>query len=471
MNLINKKKKNIILGILLIISVWVIGITKLNLVNFFNKICTIVQQNNLYINNNINYLDFSSRSQIGFQDAATSLMHGIINLHHHIFFFITIIVIFVFVIFYKTYDFSVWKFDSNNGLNYTKTGILNNYNTSKNLINKLNISSHLNVTHGTILEVVWTILPSFVLLFIVGPSFTLLYAIDAVADPDCTVKVIGHQWYWSYEYSDELEYGEELDKDGNTRVGVLVENGQNSNVALPPKSERISAPCLDWTINYWWFNKDLKSIMAPNGSSVAILDWNYDSYMTPTNDLKEGELRLLEVDNPLYLPVGHNVRLHITSDDVLHAFAVPSLGVKVDAVPGRLNVAYVNVLRKGIFFGQCSELCGVNHGYMPIKIVVLDMEKWVDLVIWGSAENDGLIEFKNAELGENDEILSWVLKVWTLYLQDPCYEDNTSVDFAKSSAIKNNGYEVFPLNWDWLIIAQAWYDHLKPNAFMPGVWV
>jgi heme/copper-type cytochrome/quinol oxidase subunit 2 len=129
------------------------------------------------------------------------------------------------------------------------------------------------------------------------------------------------------------------------------------------------------------FNSNLienKKVMAEN---------IFDSYMIPTTNLLTGELRLLEVDNPLYLPVYSKIRLDITSDDVLHAFAVPSLGVKIDAVPGRLNVAYLDIIREGIYFGQCSELCGVNHGYMPIKIIVVDVKDFVEYIFLSSTEN------------------------------------------------------------------------------------
>ena len=116
-------------------------------------------------------------------------------------------------------------------------------------------------------------------------------------------------------------------------------------------------------------------------------EYIFDSYMKATPDLLPGELRLLEVDNPLFLPVYSKIRLDITSDDVLHAFAVPSLGVKVDAVPGRLNVAYLDIIREGIYFGQCSELCGVNHGYMPIKVVVVDVKFFVEYQLINGSEN------------------------------------------------------------------------------------
>jgi heme/copper-type cytochrome/quinol oxidase subunit 2 len=106
----------------------------------------------------------------------------------------------------------------------------------------------------------------------------------------------------------------------------------------------------------------------------AVFDVSVDSYMVSLTDLKFGELRLLEVDNPLYLPAHTKVRLDITASDVIHSFAVPSLGVKVDAIPGRINVAYLEIIRCGIYFGQCSELCGVNHGFMPLKVIVTDSD-------------------------------------------------------------------------------------------------
>jgi heme/copper-type cytochrome/quinol oxidase subunit 2 len=100
----------------------------------------------------------------------------------------------------------------------------------------------------------------------------------------------------------------------------------------------------------------------------------YDSYMLAFDDLSFGDLRLLEVDNPLFLPVNYIIRLDITGADVIHSFAVPSLGIKLDAIPGRINVAYLEILRSGVYFGQCSELCGVNHGFMPIKIIATDSD-------------------------------------------------------------------------------------------------
>jgi cytochrome c oxidase subunit 2 len=170
----------------------------------------------------------------------------------------------------------------------------------------------------TIIEVVWTIVPAIILLIMAIPSITFLFrfiepSTSFIEQLGCmTVKIIGHQWYWTYEY-------------------ILPSQTENGNVAYITKE--------------------------------------FDSYMIPEEMLQPGDLRLLEVDNALHLPVGMPIRLLITSTDVIHSWAVPSLGVKVDAVPGRLNEIYIFIFRKGEFYGQCSELCGVNHGFMPIKVV------------------------------------------------------------------------------------------------------
>ena len=320
------------------------------LIDYLNVFIVLKLMN--FLLNNITYLDYATRWQIGFQDSATSIMQGIINLHHHIFFFIIMVIIFVFYIFYRTYDLSVWNFkntyESNNF--YGKMNKDNNdYSFQKQLLKKLNLSFNINVNHGTILEIVWTIIPSLILLMIVGPSFTLLYAMDAASDPDYSIKVIGHQWYWTYEYSDHY---------------IINDNNEGSDMYNE-----------FFNINN---DKQVKKVMA---------EYIFDSYMKATDDLEEGELRLLEVDNPLYLPVYIKIRLDITSDDVLHAFAVPSLGVKIDAVPGRLNVVYLDIIREGIYFGQCSELCGVNHGFMPIKVIVVDVKDFVEYIFVNSNES------------------------------------------------------------------------------------
>lgn len=284
---------------------------------------------------NIFYLDFPISGQIGFQDAGTAIMQGIINLHHHIFCLIIMVLIFVGLIFFETYQFSYWKKVTplvvlGNGQEQNKIKLSNTIY----FIKKLKTSYNLNVSHGVLLEIIWTIIPSLILLAIVGPSFALLYAMDAFVDPSITVKVLAHQWYWSYEYSD-------------------------------------------------FFQKPIYNEINNNKYYVN-LNYNFDSYMVATSDLKKGDLRLLEVDNALYLPTYSRLRLDVTSDDVMHSFAVPSLGIKIDAIPGRLNIAYAEILREGIYFGQCSELCGVNHGFMPIKVVAVNYSNYINYIILNS---------------------------------------------------------------------------------------
>nr|ANG60799.1 cytochrome c oxidase subunit II [Desmophyllum dianthus]UUF92236.1 cytochrome c oxidase subunit II [Desmophyllum pertusum] len=175
-----------------------------------------------------------------------------------------------------------------------------------------------NLVDGTFLEIVWTIIPAVILIFIALPSLKLLYLMDEIISPALTIKVIGHQWYWSYEYSDY------------------------------------------------------------EGETLA-----FDSYMVPSSDLISGKNRLLEVDQKLVVPIGTHIRFLVTGADVLHSFAVPSLGLKVDAVPGRLNQTGVFIKRPGVFFGQCSEICGANHSFMPIVIEGVGLNEYIQhLSFW-----------------------------------------------------------------------------------------
>nr|AAN15002.1 cytochrome oxidase subunit II [Liriomyza sativae]AAN15005.1 cytochrome oxidase subunit II [Liriomyza sativae] len=156
--------------------------------------------------------------------------------------------------------------------------------------------------HGQMIEMIWTVLPAIILLFIAFPSLRLLYLLDEINEPSITLKAMGHQWYWSYEYSD--------------------------------------------------FNNNME----------------FDSYMIPTNELKEDEFRLLDVDNRVVLPMNTQIRILVTAADVLHSWTVPALGVKIDGTPGRLNQTNFFINRPGLFYGQCSEICGANHSFMPIVI-------------------------------------------------------------------------------------------------------
>lgn len=167
--------------------------------------------------------------------------------------------------------------------------------------------------HGQTIEIIWTVLPAIILIFIAFPSLRLLYLIDEINTPSITLKSIGHQWYWSYEYSD-------------------------------------------------------------------FLNLEFDSYIVPTNELETNGFRLLDVDNRVVLPINNQIRILVTATDVLHSWTVPSLGVKVDATPGRLNQLNFLINRPGLFFGQCSEICGANHSFMPIVIESIPINyfiKWI----------------------------------------------------------------------------------------------
>ena len=180
-------------------------------------------------------------------------------------------------------------------------------------------------THHTLVEVVWTVVPVLILVVIAIPSLRILYYSDHVESAEMTIKAVGHQWYWSYEYPDH----------GN---------------------------------------------------------FTFDSLIKPTEELAEGEPRLLATDTRVVLPVGTNIRVLITADDVLHAWAVPSFGVKRDAVPGRINETWVRIEREGVYYGQCSELCGKDHAFMPIAVEAVSKEKfqqWVSEAQSKFAKVDG----------------------------------------------------------------------------------
>lgn len=154
---------------------------------------------------------------------------------------------------------------------------------------------------GQLIEIIWTVIPAIILIFIALPSLRILYLLDEINDPSITLKTIGHQWYWSYEYSD-------------------------------------------------------------------FLNIEFDSYITPTNELPIGNFRLLDVDNRVILPINSQIRILVSAADVIHSWTVPALGVKVDGTPGRLNQTSFIINRPGLFYGQCSEICGANHSFIPIVI-------------------------------------------------------------------------------------------------------
>nr|AVC55945.1 cytochrome c oxidase subunit II [Ips sexdentatus] len=173
--------------------------------------------------------------------------------------------------------------------------------------------THRFLLEGQLIEMIWTILPALILIIIALPSLRILYILDELHSPTITIKAIGNQWYWSYEYS------------------------------------------------------DYKKI-------------EFDSYMIPSNELKNFNFRLLDVDNRLITPFNSQVRILTTSADVIHSWAIPSLGVKIDSTPGRLNQSSFFINRTGLFYGQCSEICGANHSFMPITIEAINPKCFISWV-------------------------------------------------------------------------------------------
>nr|QEH58956.1 cytochrome c oxidase subunit II [Metrocoris sp. XD-2019] len=161
------------------------------------------------------------------------------------------------------------------------------------------------------IEIIWTTIPALILILIALPSLRILYMMDETKNPTITIKAIGHQWYWKYEYS------------------------------------------------------DFKNI-------------EFESYMKPTNDMMMNEFRLLEVDNRIILPINNQIRILVTATDVLHSWTIPSLGIKIDAIPGRLNQGFMFINRPGLMYGQCSEICGANHSFMPITIESVTTKKFIE---------------------------------------------------------------------------------------------
>lgn len=229
-------------------------------------------------------------SQLGFQDAASPVIEEIIHFHDHalmIVFLISTLVLYIIVAIVTT-----------------------------NLIN-------LYILDSQGIEIVWTVLPAIILILIALPSLRILYLIDEINDPHLTVKAIGHQWYWSYEYTDYEDLG-------------------------------------------------------------------FDSYIVPTQDLSPGQFRLLETDHRIVVPIESPVRVLVTAEDVLHSWAVPAIGVKMDAVPGRLNQTAFVATRPGVYYGQCSEICGANHSFIPIVVEAVPLQHF---------ENWSSIILKDASLG------------------------------------------------------------------------
>ncbi len=296
-------------------------------------------------------------------------MEGIIELHHIIFFFLIIIISLVFWMFFRillhySYQFNYifnkeyFKIISEN-MHHRKTFkfwvsfVL--YTVKKNIITQ-------KINHNSLIEIIWVILPAVVLVFIALPSFTLLYSMDEIFNSNVVVKIIGHQWYWSYELAETTTFHINYDKPYFELINELkvpdttIEKNYFENGQCLVKDRAI------------FDDNKFKTL-----TNIPKEELTQSSYMIQTDLLTKGFLRLLETDTMLFLPFKTQIQLLITSDDVLHSWAVPSLGVKVDAVPGRLNQINIFLKRTGVFHGQCSEICGINHGFMPIKIVSLDL--------------------------------------------------------------------------------------------------
>jgi cytochrome c oxidase subunit 2 len=262
----------------------------------FKSFLYVVFAGSLVISDSLKaFCDCPEKNQLFVQDPATPMMEGMIYFHNLLMFFIVFTGVFVFyMLFYAMYTF----------------------HSERNAVPA-------QFSHNSPLEIIWTILPAIILLFIAIPSFTLLYSLDELIDPQLTVKVIGHQWYWSYEISDYI---------------------------------------------------------FREGANEKKLD--FDAYMVTEDNLLNTPMvgcRLLLAKPRLLLPTETHIRLLVASADVLHSWAVPSFGIKIDACPGRLSQGslFINRMldkKPAIFFGQCSEICGVNHGFMPITILAVSPE-------------------------------------------------------------------------------------------------
>ena len=242
--------------------------------------------------------------QLGFQNPASDGMRDIVNFHNNLLLPI-IIAISVFVLFLMLYACVKFRASANP-------------NPSKR-------------THNVTVEILWTLIPCLILIVMAVPSFKVLYSQDEIPKAEVTIKAIGYQWYWGYEYPDE-------------------------NII-------------------------------------------FDSYMIEDEDLKEGQPRLLAVDNEVVVPVNKVVKVLITANDVLHAWALPAFGVKRDAMPGRVNETWFKAERTGTFYGQCSELCGIKHAFMPITVRVVSEEEYIEWL------NEAKIKFAKEPIEDKNKLI------------------------------------------------------------------
>ena len=248
--------------------------------------------------------------QLGFQKAASQGMEDIVWFHDYMLLpIITAITVFVlFLLLYTCVRFRA----------------------SKNKVAS-------TTSHNTLVEVLWTLIPCLILIVMAVPSFKVLYSQDTIPKADVTIKAVGYQWYWGYEYPDE-------------------------NII-------------------------------------------FDSYMVDEKDLKENQPRLLTVDNEIFVPVNKVIKVMITANDVLHAWALPSFGVKRDAIPGRINETWFKADRTGTFYGQCSELCGIKHAFMPITVNVVsenEYNQWLE---------EAKVKFAKEDLNTNIKVVKQIKEI------------------------------------------------------------
>lgn len=248
--------------------------------------------------------------QTGFQNAVTPVMEDLTSFHNLLLILITIITIFVLALLLVC----IFRFNAKANPVPSKT------------------------SHNTLLEVLWTAIPILILVVIAIPSFKLLYFQDRAQDADMTIKAIGNQWYWSYEYPDHGNFA-------------------------------------------------------------------FDAVMLRDDELKPGQPRLLATDTTVVVPVNTNVRLLVTANDVIHSWTIPAFGIKMDGVPGRLNETWFRAEAEGMYYGQCSELCGKDHGFMPIQVKVVSKEEFDKWTEWAKQEyagvNDDSVKLASAAAAAN----------------------------------------------------------------------
>jgi len=294
---------------------------------------------------------------IYFQDPAALAMESIRNLHDNIMFYLVLVVLFVgYIMLNILIDFIHIQLSDDNSIEHIlRFHILESYEVP---------------THNTNLELVWTLTPSLILFVIAIPSFYLLYELDSSVDTKYTLKVLGHQWYWSYETQDNSKMFHKSES-----INQEIQDLTYNRILNFFRTYKFN---MKNNLNYLTLDKNFG--VTPKYRTLITLirkeaefpkpNLNIDSYLIEQNELKLGHLRLLEVSEYPIMPINIPVKFIISSLDVLHSWAIPAFGIKIDAVPGRLNQVVTMPLRLGSFYGQCSELCGVGHGFMPIKVDV-----------------------------------------------------------------------------------------------------